>query len=88
MAQLTLARFRGDTSFGFVARVVSTFGGGIVGMAMWFVSICISIFFFYDILTGMSPADRGKGMRLVWQPSAPSVSRSSSSLVCTSQVLR
>lgn len=35
MAQLTLARFRGDTSFGWVARVMSTFLGGIMGMVMW-----------------------------------------------------
>ncbi|KAH8827139.1 hypothetical protein DL96DRAFT_1669804 [Flagelloscypha sp. PMI_526] len=37
MAQLTLARFRGDTVFGVIARIVSTLLGGIVGMAMWYV---------------------------------------------------
>ncbi|KAF8548399.1 hypothetical protein OG21DRAFT_1449193 [Imleria badia] len=39
MAQLTLSRFRGDTAFGFVTRIVSTFVGGIVGTVMWFVYI-------------------------------------------------
>ncbi|EGN97169.1 hypothetical protein SERLA73DRAFT_183808 [Serpula lacrymans var. lacrymans S7.3] len=38
MGQLTLARFRGDTTFGLVARIGSTFCGGIVGMVMWYVS--------------------------------------------------
>ncbi len=37
MGQLTLARFRGDTTFGLVARILSTFFGGIVGMTMWYV---------------------------------------------------
>ncbi|KAF9446717.1 hypothetical protein P691DRAFT_776668 [Macrolepiota fuliginosa MF-IS2] len=38
MGQLTLARFRGDTTFGLTARVLSTFLGGIVGMVMWYIS--------------------------------------------------
>ncbi|KAF8907756.1 hypothetical protein CPB85DRAFT_1551911 [Mucidula mucida] len=38
MAQLTLARFRGDTTFGWVARVLSTFLGGIVGSVIWYIS--------------------------------------------------
>ncbi|KAF9261178.1 hypothetical protein L218DRAFT_981064 [Marasmius fiardii PR-910] len=38
MAQLTLARFRGDTTFGQVARIMSTFLGGIVGMLFWYIS--------------------------------------------------
>lgn len=37
MGQLTLARFRGDTTFGLVARIISTFVGGILGTVMWFV---------------------------------------------------
>ena len=35
MGQLTLARFRGDTTFGLVARVFATFFGGIVGITIW-----------------------------------------------------
>jgi hypothetical protein len=35
MGQLTLARFRGDTTFGLTARIASTFGGGVVGMVIW-----------------------------------------------------
>ena len=35
MAQLTLSRFRGDTAFGFVTRIISTFVGGIIGTVMW-----------------------------------------------------
>jgi hypothetical protein len=38
MGQLTLARFRGDTTFGLTARITSTFLGGIVGCAMWYIS--------------------------------------------------
>ncbi|KAI0653782.1 hypothetical protein C8Q70DRAFT_927041 [Cubamyces menziesii] len=38
MGQLTLARFRGDTTFGLVARIISTFMGGLVGAAMWYIS--------------------------------------------------
>jgi hypothetical protein len=38
MGQLTLARFRGDTTFGLVARLISTFTGGLIGTAMWYIS--------------------------------------------------
>lgn len=38
MGQLTLARFRGDTSFGLVARIISTFAGGLTGAAIWHIS--------------------------------------------------
>ncbi|KAI0917777.1 hypothetical protein AcV7_007101 [Taiwanofungus camphoratus] len=38
MGQLTLARFRGDTTFALVARLVSTFLGGLVGMVIWYIS--------------------------------------------------
>ncbi|TFK95222.1 hypothetical protein BDV98DRAFT_587243 [Pterulicium gracile] len=37
MAQLTLARFRGDTVFGFTARIISTFLGGLVGLLIWYI---------------------------------------------------
>ncbi|KAN0123038.1 Protein of unknown function (DUF2422) domain containing protein [Russula decolorans] len=38
MGQLTLARFRGDTTFGLVARIISTFAGGLTGAAIWHIS--------------------------------------------------
>lgn len=38
MGQLTIARWRGDTTFGLVARIMSTFLGGIVGSAVWYIS--------------------------------------------------
>lgn len=38
MGQLTLARFRGDTTFGLVARIFSTFAGGLLGAALWYIS--------------------------------------------------
>ncbi|KAG2070593.1 hypothetical protein BDR04DRAFT_1198344 [Suillus decipiens] len=38
MAQLTLARFRGDTVFGLIARIISTFAGGLIGTVMWYIS--------------------------------------------------
>jgi hypothetical protein len=40
MSQLTIARFRGDTVFGLLARIVSTFTGGILGLVMWYVMFC------------------------------------------------
>lgn len=46
MGQLTLARFRGDTTFGLVARILSTFLGGVAGMVMWYafdvIVLCVS----------------------------------------------
>ncbi|KZT24411.1 hypothetical protein NEOLEDRAFT_1207860 [Neolentinus lepideus HHB14362 ss-1] len=38
MGQLTLVRFRGDTTFGLVARIMSTFLGGVIGIVMWYIS--------------------------------------------------
>ncbi|PPQ72963.1 hypothetical protein CVT24_000165 [Panaeolus cyanescens] len=38
MGQLTLARFRGDTTFGLTARIISTFFGGLTGMVLWYIS--------------------------------------------------
>lgn len=37
MSQLTLNRFRGDTLFELVARLLVTVGGGVIGMAVWYV---------------------------------------------------
>lgn len=38
MAQLTLARFRGDTAFGLFSRLVSTLIGAAVGTVLWYIS--------------------------------------------------
>ncbi|KAG7440516.1 uncharacterized protein BT62DRAFT_910398 [Guyanagaster necrorhizus] len=38
MGQVTLARFRGDTTFGLVARIISTFFGGLAGAVIWYIS--------------------------------------------------
>jgi Fusaric acid resistance protein-like len=38
MGQLALARFRGDTTFSLVARIISTFSGGLTGAAIWHMS--------------------------------------------------
>lgn len=38
MGQLTIARFRGDTTFALVARIISTFSGGLIGLIMWYIS--------------------------------------------------
>jgi hypothetical protein len=37
MGQLTISRFRGDTTFGLVTRIGSTLFGGIVGLVVWYV---------------------------------------------------
>ncbi|KAK7688323.1 hypothetical protein QCA50_008695 [Cerrena zonata] len=38
MGQLTLARWRGDTTFGLVSRIMATGWGCAVGLAMWYIS--------------------------------------------------
>ncbi|KAF5319812.1 hypothetical protein D9611_012858 [Ephemerocybe angulata] len=38
MGQLTMARFRGDTTFGLAARIFATLFGGVIGMVMWYIS--------------------------------------------------
>jgi hypothetical protein len=43
MGQLTISRFRGDTAFGFVSRIFSTFFGGLVGLIMWFVTFMFDV---------------------------------------------
>lgn len=35
IGQLTIMRFRGDTTFGFVARIIATFFGGLLGTVLW-----------------------------------------------------
>ncbi|KAI8969682.1 hypothetical protein BD414DRAFT_256336 [Trametes punicea] len=71
MGQLTLARFRGDTTFGLVARIISTLMGGLVGTAMWYIStgsghgnpyglaavvgVCAPFFFFWRLYWPIPP---------------------------------
>ncbi|KIJ63943.1 hypothetical protein HYDPIDRAFT_112430 [Hydnomerulius pinastri MD-312] len=71
MGQLTLARFRGDTTFGLVARICSTFIGGIIGTVMWYIStgsgqgnpfglaavcfVCFPFFFFVRLYWPVPP---------------------------------
>ncbi|KAI0070007.1 hypothetical protein K474DRAFT_1609486 [Panus rudis PR-1116 ss-1] len=38
MGQLTLGRWRGDTTFGLVSRIIATFWGCAIGLAMWYIS--------------------------------------------------
>jgi hypothetical protein len=38
MAQLTLSRFKGETTLNFISRVIASFCGGIVGMTIWYIS--------------------------------------------------
>ncbi|KAH9924008.1 uncharacterized protein B0H18DRAFT_1120090 [Fomitopsis serialis] len=38
MGQLTLARFRGDTTFALFARLLCTLLGGLTGLVMWYIS--------------------------------------------------
>ena len=35
MAQLTISRFQGDTTFGLVSRIGSTFFGSLTGLVVW-----------------------------------------------------
>lgn len=36
LGQTTLSRFRGDTVFGLISRIWSTFLGGLVGLVLWY----------------------------------------------------
>ncbi|KAG1805409.1 hypothetical protein EV424DRAFT_278598 [Suillus variegatus] len=38
MAQLTLTRFRGDTTLGVIARITSTFASCLIGTVIWYIS--------------------------------------------------
>jgi uncharacterized membrane protein YgaE (UPF0421/DUF939 family) len=71
MAQLTVARFRGDTTFGLATRIFSTFVGGIIGTVMWYISagsgqgnafglavvcfVCFPLFFFFRLYWPVPP---------------------------------
>ncbi|KAF8431956.1 hypothetical protein L210DRAFT_3650787 [Boletus edulis BED1] len=67
MAQLTGARFRGDTTFGLMTRVISTLVGGTIGAVMWYISagnpiglaavclVCFPIFFFFRLYWPVPP---------------------------------
>jgi len=71
MGQLTLARFRGDTAFGFFARIIGTFLGGVTGAVMWYISagsgtgnpyglcavcaVCFPVFFFTTMYGPIKP---------------------------------
>lgn len=35
MFHFTISRFRGDTAYSLVSRIIATFLGGLVGTAMW-----------------------------------------------------
>ncbi|KAF8828378.1 hypothetical protein HHX47_DHR4001045 [Lentinula edodes] len=53
MALLTSARFRGDTTFGFLTRIFSTFLGGGVGLCGEYT--IISIKGFYQLFVSLTP---------------------------------
>lgn len=38
MAQLTIARFKGETALNFGGRIIATFFGGIIGIVMWYMA--------------------------------------------------
>lgn len=92
MGQLTLARWRGDTTFGLVSRILATTFGCAVGLAMWYVvhrnspfsqwlspSIDVSIprSITYYLVPGIFPPAVEKGTRTVLLSSQLSVSPSS-----------
>jgi hypothetical protein len=69
MGQLTLARFRGDTTFVLTARIIMTFFGGLTGMVMWYVNPSFSHMDLspelYKISTGISLQVPGTVVRMV-----------------------
>ena len=67
MGQLTLSRFRGDTSFGFLTRIGSTFVGGIIGAVVWLVSTLLPAYCVPDdCAIGTYRQVLAMEMRLVW----------------------
>ena len=85
MGQLTLARFRGDTTFGLASRLLSTFLGGLTGLVIWYV---LSLYSFLKVnkwlfpFVGTYPLVRREVMPLAWLLSVESVSHFSSSPDC------
>jgi hypothetical protein len=75
MGQITLARFHGDTTYGLVSRLFSTFFGALTGLIMWYIScglrrgnvyglaavcgVCFPFFFFARIYAPISPVTNG-----------------------------
>ncbi|KAG6333420.1 hypothetical protein ID866_5670 [Astraeus odoratus] len=58
MAQTTLARFHGDTVFGIVTRIFSTFVGGLLGTTMWSVLYTLHLTVerdFYSVVEQLEP---------------------------------
>jgi hypothetical protein len=43
MAALTSTQFTGDTTFGFVVRVLGTFLGAIVGLTVWYIGAYVPL---------------------------------------------
>lgn len=83
MGQLTLSRFRGDTTFGLVARIVSTFTGCLIGVVMWWVGNferCFPGVSHYR--TGIFPRVMVEAIPMDWQPSVRSAFRYSSLRDC------
>ncbi|KAG1736637.1 uncharacterized protein EDB91DRAFT_1141898 [Suillus paluster] len=82
MGQLTISRFRGDTTFGLVARIASTFAGGFIGTVMWYIStgsgrgdpyglgavcaVCFPLFFFARLYWPIPPMTN----MIIWVTSA------------------
>ena len=68
MAQLALTRFRGDTGFAWVARVLATFWGGITGMVIWYVTSFPSLLYTsLYIVQGTLLLGTVMGTRMAWQ---------------------
>jgi hypothetical protein len=65
MGQLTISRFRGDTAFGFVARIISTFFGGLVGLVMW------SVIPLFDLRATAEITQVHISRRWTWEPLRP-----------------
>jgi len=96
MGQITLSRFRGDTTLGLGVRIFSTFFGGLVGLVMWCVfsrfltsqSILFSmertqsVHFSPRLSAGTSPPAPPAAILMVSVPSVQSAFPSFSSSTC------
>ena len=69
MGQVTLSRFRGDTTYSLMARLTATFGGGVTGAVLWYLAF-LRLLPVFLIFLGTYPAAPSKVTHTAWQQCA------------------
>jgi hypothetical protein len=68
MAIMTYSPFFGDTVFAFVARVIWTLVGAVIGMLLWYCSYCCMMFLCSNYFTGTLGPEAVRATHMVLQP--------------------